>query len=118
MLIKAIGGDITFPQLLWQIFSSMQDPFAIASFILLLVFAIVFGHIVWGIEREANGPFHPRYGPGFIDGLWVRDTLQTRVPVTARISDFWARAWNMLFGLLHQLSSQLFARTTFAELTL
>ena len=43
MLIKAIGGDITFPQLLWQIFSSMQDPFAIASFILLLVFAIVFG---------------------------------------------------------------------------
>ena len=88
MIIKAGGGDITLRDLIFQIFSSMQDPKAITAFLLLLIFAIIFGHIVWVIEREVNGPFHPRYGPGFIDGVWVRQDMHAKhTLVIRRMSD-------------------------------
>jgi hypothetical protein len=82
----------------------MQDPKAITAFLLLLIFAIIFGHVVWGIEREVNGPFHPRYGPGFIDGVWVRQDMHANhIMVIRRISD----------GLIYTLS-RLRSRTIFS----
>lgn len=60
----------TIAALFRSMITSMSDVYAQASLLILIYFALVFAHVVWAIEREANGPFDNHYGPGIVDSLW------------------------------------------------
>jgi hypothetical protein len=81
LVTTAEVSSINFVEVMQEIFASLDDPFVGCSLMLMVVFAILFGHVIWFLERDpgTTAQFHQKYGPGFVDGFWLCMVTATTV---------------------------------------
>jgi hypothetical protein len=64
------GKEADFHFVIDTLFASFRDTFTQSVLLFMLLFSVIFAHVIWVLERTKRGHFNCDYGPGIIDGLW------------------------------------------------